>query len=63
MFRFILLFCDLDVLDITSPENNVVEFLLRRRDEAVDLAVFGAKRKDILEGYCRLFWIDLVQGA
>lgn len=63
MFGFILLFCDLDVLDITSSENNVVEFLLRRRDKAVDLAVFGAKRKDILEGYCRLFRIDLVQGA
>lgn len=63
MFRFILLFCDLDVLDITSPENNVVEFLLRRRDEAIDLAVFGAKREDILEGYGRLFRIDLVQGA
>lgn len=63
MFRFFLLFIDLDVLDIAAAKDDILELLRRGRNELCDLSVFSAKREHIFKGNRRLFRIDLVQGS
>lgn len=60
MFILFLIFHDLDVFHVTTSKDDIIEFLLRRRNEIVRLAVFCTEGVDILESDGRLFRIDFV---
>ena len=63
MLRLLLGLDDLDILDVVSSKDDVLELLLRGWDEALDLAALGTVGIHIFESDDRLLRIDFVQGA
>ena len=59
---FLLFLSYADVLDITTPEDNVIVDAGRRRNlfHRVATSALSSKRNNILKGYCRGFRVDLM---
>ena len=59
-FILSLVFCNFNILHVSPSKDDIVESLLGRRDETVDLAIFRAEGVDIFKSDGRVFGIYFV---